>query len=91
MKAPPELADEGDCEILVTPRVSPSSKVSYVYDDNHQCEVRSFPPPALTSIIGGKIRLDNPSLLPVVIPRNERIADIKLLTNNLHPIHPIQD
>ena len=82
INAPQELLDEGDCEVLITPRVSTNNKVSFVYSDNQQCEIRPFPPPAITSIIGGKIRLENPSLLPVSIPRNEHIADIKLLSAN---------
>jgi hypothetical protein len=56
-------------------------------------EQRLFPPPSLTSIIGGKIRLENPSLLPVTIPRNEHIADVKLLgvtapSLPVHQVHP---
>ena len=80
MDAPMEMVDKGDCDILVTPRITPNSKVTYFYSDANVCEQRQFPPPSLTSIIGGKIRIENPSLLPVTIPRNEHIADVKLLS-----------
>ena len=90
MDAPADMLDKGDCDILITPRITPNSKVTYVYNDSHECELRPFPPPSLTSIIGGKIRLENPSLLPVTIPRNEHIADVKLLavTPPSLPAHP---
>ena len=80
MDAPQELSGLGDCEVLLTPRSARNSKTSFVFQDEHQCEIQQFPPPALTSIIGGKIRIENPSLLPVNIPKNEHLADIKLVT-----------
>ena len=91
MDAPTEMLDKGDCDILITPRITPSSKVTYVYNDAHECEQRLFPPPSLTSIIRGKIRVENPSLLPVTIPRNEHIADVKLLavTAPSLPVHQV--
>lgn len=91
MDAPTEMLDKGDCDILITPRITPNSKVTYVYNDAHECEQRLFPPPSLTSIIGGKIRVENPSLLPVTIPRNEHIADVKLLsvTAPSLPVHQV--
>ena len=72
----------GDCNVLVTPRVTKGQKFSYVYDNNQICELRPFPAPTMTSIISGKIRIENLSLMPVTIPRNEHIADVRLLSND---------
>ena len=82
MEAPQELSSMGDCNVLVTPRVTKGQKFSYVYDNNQICELRPFPAPTMTSIISGKIRIENPSLMPVTIPRNEHIADVRLLSND---------
>ena len=79
---PTNMMDKGDCDILVTPRITPNSKVTYFYSDVYMCEQCQFPHPSLTSIIGGKIRLANPSLLPVTIPRNEHVADVKLVVTS---------
>lgn len=70
--------------MLVAPRLSKSSKTSYMFDESQHYVMQQFPPHALTSVVGGKIRLENTSAFPVNISKNEHLADIRLLTNQPH-------
>ena len=79
MDIPQELSKVGDCDVLVVPRVSKNSKVTFIQDKNYSYDPQPFPNPSFTSVVAGKIRIENPSVFPVLVPRNEHIADIRLL------------
>ena len=40
-----------------------------------------FPPPQLSHIVGGTVRVKNTSPLPIIIPRNAHIADLRQVTD----------
>ena len=79
LDTPQELSKVGDCDVLVVPRVSKNSKVTFIQDENYSSDPQPFPNPSFTSVVAGKIRIRNPSVFPVLVPRKEHIADIRLL------------
>ena len=76
---PQELSKVGDCDVLVVPRVLKNSKVTFLQDKNYSSNPQPFPNPSFTSVVAGKIRIENPSVFPVLVPRNEHIVDIRLI------------
>ena len=43
-------------------------------------ELVPFPPPQLSSIVGGVVRIKNPSPLPIILPKHSHIADLKAVS-----------
>ena len=111
LKAPPQITDHINSEVLITPRVhsgikmvnpQPTTQLATIpkaetctppYKENSwpNYELVPFPPPQWSHIVGGFIRIKNTSPLPIILPRNKHIADVKLVRekneDQLYPAH----
>ena len=97
ISVPSEMAKFESSEILLLPRMQSKAKMVEIsidknpvntegssdsYSDSWSSyEIVPFPPPQFSHIVGGKIRILNPSPLPITINKNDQIADIRLVTD----------
>ena len=97
ISVPPEMAKFESSEILLLPRMQSKAKMLNTLlptkppltdssGDSHpppwsSYEFVPFPPPQFSHIVGGKIRILNPSPLPITVNRNNQIADIRLVVD----------
>ena len=95
---PPEMARFESSEILLLPRMQSKAKMLNISlptkpvltdgsSESHpetwsSYEFVPFPPPQFSHIVGGKIRILNPSPLPITVNKNDQIADIRLVTDH---------
>ena len=94
ISVPPEMTKFESSEILLLPRMQSRAKMLDIShqakptptdssSDSHPAwssyEIVPFPPPQFSHIVGGKIRILNPSPLPVTLNKNDQIADIRLV------------
>ena len=94
---PPEMAQFESSEILLLPRMQSKAKMLDIPTQNKPSqtdgsndfdpelwpsfEIVPFPPPQFSYIVGGKIRILNPSPLPVTVNKNDQIADVRLVVD----------
>ena len=95
VSVPPEMKKFESSEILLLPRMHSKAKMLdnsrgskiVLTDGSSDChpepwssyELVPFPPPQFSHIVGGKIRILNPSPLPISVNKNDQIADIRLV------------
>ena len=73
-----------DCSPLTQPRPSPPHSPNDPNPDHWPAyDLVPFPPPQFTHIVGGKIRILNTSPLPVKISKNDQIANIRIVSDQL--------
>ena len=93
----PEMVRFESSEILLLPRMQSKAKMLNISlptkpvltdgsSESHpetwsSYEFVPFPPPQFSHIVGGKIRILNPSPLPITVNKNDQIADIRLVTD----------
>ena len=80
VKVPPTIASVGDIKVFVSP---PVSKARMVFTDDSRFKESLFPLPGFTHVINGHVMLPNPSSFPVNVSKNQQLADIRLVSENL--------
>ena len=88
LKVPPSAQYLESSEVLITPRLNSSVKmvesasninlrISEGLPAGTGYELIPFPPPHLSHVVGGIVRVKNTSPLPIIIPKHSHIADMK--------------
>ena len=71
-----------ECSPITQSRPCPSINPTEPNPDSWPAyDLVPFPPPQLSHIIGGRIRIFNPSPLPVTLPKHTQLADIRLVSD----------
>ena len=81
VKAPPSIALLGDARIFISPRNS-KARMTFIDQNNTKFENTLFPLPKISHVINGDIFLPNSSTFPVIVSKNDQLADIRIMSSS---------
>ena len=81
IKAPPTIALLGDTKVFISPRIS-KARMNFQDKNKSRFEETLFPLPRISHVIDGNIFLPNPSSFPVIISKNDQLADVRLVSSS---------